>query len=357
MLAARGHRAAARTSQYALSNFFVVPKKGGQWRGVLNLHWVNTYIEPHHFKMEGLKDVRSLVRKGDWMTSIDLHSAFWHIPVHPDHRRWLAFETPRGIFQFAVMPFGVSCAPRIFTKLMRDVVALLRRQGVRMVIYLDDMLILASSKEESRRHTLLALRLLFELGLAINTDKSALTPSRTSEFLGFLIDTRRMHLYVPAAKRRQISDEARNLLDRTASSEPISCRELARFLGRARRWPSPCATLSCTGTHFAPASLALNHHQHWKGAWCCPLRLSRSCGGGSATWTWNGRALLTPRRRRRSSRRVQLGWAAFVEGSHLFARGFWTPLERTWSTNARELRTIVLALRAFQRISGPGRTL
>jgi hypothetical protein len=148
------------------------------------------------------------------------------------------------------MPFGVSCAPRALTKLMRDVLALLRQQCIRLVIYLDDMLVLAASKEESRRHTHAVLRLLFDLGLSNNVDKSALTPSRSSEFLDFLIDTRRMQLFIPAAKRRRISDEAQSLLDGAGTPGAVTCRSLARFLG----WTQP-------------VSSAVRHAAlHWHGA-------------------------------------------------------------------------------------------
>ncbi|WP_297403118.1 reverse transcriptase domain-containing protein [Hydrogenophaga sp.] len=339
------------TSHCALSSFFVVPKKGGKWRGVLNLRWVNSFIQPRHFKMEGMREMRTLVRKGDWMTSVDLQSAYWHVPVHRDYRRWLAFQTPRGAFQFAVMPFGVSCAPRVFTKLMRDVIALLREQGIRLIIYLDDMLILAASREESLRHTHIALRLLYDLGLAINTDKSALTPSRSSEFLGFLIDTRRMQLYVPAAKRRQISDEAQSLLGEAASPEAITCRMLACFLGRTQ---SVALSVRHAALHWHELRGCLTRTFRRAGWWEACVLLTPAARQELHWWIdhlerWNGRAVLTPAPAMTLvTDACNWGWAALADGGRLFTRGFWTPEERAWSTNARELLAIVLALRAFR---------
>ena len=48
-----------------LSNVFVTPKGEGQYRPIINLKGLNKYVPYHHFKMEGLKEVRHLLRKGD----------------------------------------------------------------------------------------------------------------------------------------------------------------------------------------------------------------------------------------------------------------------------------------------------
>ena len=47
-----------------LSNVFVTPKGEDQFRPIINLKKLNQYIPYHHFKMEGLKDVKNILRPG-----------------------------------------------------------------------------------------------------------------------------------------------------------------------------------------------------------------------------------------------------------------------------------------------------
>jgi len=64
-----------------ISDLFLVPKKGGKVCPVIDLRQLNQYVQYQHFKMENLELVKSLVRRGDYMISIDLNQAFFHIPL------------------------------------------------------------------------------------------------------------------------------------------------------------------------------------------------------------------------------------------------------------------------------------
>src|SRR5690606_36165993 len=94
-------------------------------------------------------------------------------------------------YRFRALPFGLSSAPWIFTKLVRQVVRLCRSRGIRLMAYLDDFIILGSSYEECRSHTCFVMDLLKQLGWLVNYNKSSLTPSTMLEYLGFVIDTRK----------------------------------------------------------------------------------------------------------------------------------------------------------------------
>ena len=79
-------------------------------------------------------------------------------------RIYLKFYWDSQIWQFKTLPFGLSSAPYTFTKLMKPVVATMRRLGIRVVLYLDDMLVMAGSMMEARTHLATALELLTSLG-------------------------------------------------------------------------------------------------------------------------------------------------------------------------------------------------
>jgi hypothetical protein len=71
---------------------FLVPKpQTGKYRKILDCRILNEEVLPVHFKMESPDTVRSLLRKGDWATSLDVKSAFNHVPVHPSLLPYLAF--------------------------------------------------------------------------------------------------------------------------------------------------------------------------------------------------------------------------------------------------------------------------
>ena len=124
---------------------FLVPKKGGGQRPVLDFSALNQFIETEHFKMENLVTLKSLLNKGDYMINLDLTDAYLTVPMHPDSRKFLRFLLGDKTYEFTAMPFGLNVAPRLFTKIMKPVVASLRSQGVRLIIYLDDILIIAST--------------------------------------------------------------------------------------------------------------------------------------------------------------------------------------------------------------------
>ena len=63
------------------SNMFLVPKKGGGQRPVINLKLLNRFVKSEHFKMEGLNTVKALLQKNNWMAKIDLKDAFFMIPM------------------------------------------------------------------------------------------------------------------------------------------------------------------------------------------------------------------------------------------------------------------------------------
>ena len=78
------------------SNLFLVQKKDGGWRRVINLSGLNRYIKKKPFRMATLKDVSQSLRQGDWAATIDLKDAYLHVPIAKEHRRFLRFSLGGG---------------------------------------------------------------------------------------------------------------------------------------------------------------------------------------------------------------------------------------------------------------------
>ena len=169
------------------SRMFVVPRASGGFRPVTDLSLLNKYINLSKFKIETSKMVLSSIRKGDWMVSIDLKDAYFHIPIHPDSRKYLRFVWKGRVWQFRSLCFGLSTAPQVFTRVMASVAAALHREGYRVLRYLDDWLIL---HEEETGIALARDRTLFwcdHLGLLVNRRKSLLIPTNIITYLGMVI--------------------------------------------------------------------------------------------------------------------------------------------------------------------------
>ena len=210
-----------------ISNLFIIPKKCGDLRPVINLKPLNEFVQYHHFKMEGLNTLLDLLSGSEFFTTIDLKDAYFSIPIHADHYKYLRFEWNSTLFEFICLPFGLSSAPRVFTKVLKPFVASIRNKGIRLVIYLDDMAIISSSRELSSQEAAIVVQILESLGFIINREKSVLIPSQKIVFLGYVIDSVAMTVSLPGEKLNKLKEQTLSL-----SRKPqCSIRELAHVIG------------------------------------------------------------------------------------------------------------------------------
>ena len=173
-----------RGSPSFYSRLFMVPKSSGGWRPVLHLSLLNRYLRKLKFKMETPISIRGAIRQEDWACSIDLKDAYFHIPIHRAYRKFLGISWRNKVFQFVCLPFGLAHSPYVFTKVVREVATILRRQGIRIHCYLDDWLILAQDNLSCKAHTSVVCSLTASLGFVINQEKSSLSPTQSFEYLG-----------------------------------------------------------------------------------------------------------------------------------------------------------------------------
>ncbi len=150
------------------SSIFLVPKPNGQVRPVFNLSKINLFIVCPHFKMETARSIQEALLPGEYVISIDLKDAYFHIPIHPKFRRYLRFYFQGVVYQFRVLPFGINIAPSVFTRVIEAVSCPLRKSGIKLHTYIDDWLLrhmLASTLLSDRDIT---LNHLLKLGFLLN---------------------------------------------------------------------------------------------------------------------------------------------------------------------------------------------
>ena len=210
-----------------LSNIFLVKKKNGEFRTVINLKNLNNFIEYHHFKMETIETVLNSVQRHSYFISLDLQNAYFSLPVIQSHRKFLKFEWKGKLYQFNCLCFRISSAPRVFTKLMKVVFSHIRRLGIVTFYYIDDSLLEAGSPELCLEQANILMSMFENLGFFINHEKSNLIPSTKIEYLGHVIDSVEFKVFLPEEKIQKILKFCTEILN----SENLTIRVVARLIG------------------------------------------------------------------------------------------------------------------------------
>ena len=223
-----------------LSTIFLRPKKDGTHRMILNLKKLNKFVAYHHFKMESLKHVISMMRPNCFMASVDLKDAYYSVPIHQEHQKYLKFEWQGQLYQFTCLPNGLACAPRLFTKLLKPAYSTLRKQGFQSIGYIDDSYLQGITKPECENNVQATTKLFDSLGLYVHPDKSILEPSQVLEFLGFVLNSVTMTVTLSHAKAENIKHVCKDLLTRTQPT----IREVAVVIGKL--------VASCPGVAMGP---------------------------------------------------------------------------------------------------------
>ena len=154
--------------------------------------------------------LKDLLRKGDFIVKIDLKDAYFTVRVWKNHQTFLRFVWKETMYKFACL---LAIAPRVYTKLLKPVLGLLRQMGIRLIVYLDNVLIMGHSPDIALQHTSTAIDLFQGLGFMINYVKSVLVPSTKMEFLGFVVDSITLSFAFPRDKIRNVRKECQTLLD------------------------------------------------------------------------------------------------------------------------------------------------
>ena len=209
------------------SQMFVVPKKDGGWRPIINLKILNSYLHTPHFKLESIQNLKDVLLQNDYMAKVDLKDVYLTVPMHHTAYKYLRFTWKGKCYEFTSLPFGFAPAPLIFTKLLKPIVSFLRSQGVRLLVYIDDILLMASPESLLKEHLALTMNLLKSLGFLLNSKKCITEPSQMMEFLGFIINSVEMTLSLPESKVYKIKKECRHALNQHS----LTGRQLAHLIG------------------------------------------------------------------------------------------------------------------------------
>ena len=184
-----------------ISPMFLVPKPGQEKRQIFNLKALNCFLTPPKFSLYNCHKLQRVFRRDDFLSSVDLTKAYFHVSIAQNCRRFLRFMYKGQVFEFQCLPFGLSTAPFIFQKLTSFVCQYLRKNyGIRIWNYLDDLLIAACSKALLSQHVQIVVNVFQMFGWIISEHKSELIPLISAIYIGLEWSPRSNYIAVPAEK-------------------------------------------------------------------------------------------------------------------------------------------------------------
>ena len=333
----------------------------GKRRLILDLRHVNKFIPKVKFKMEDSRTFLNYVHSPGYVFKFDMKSGYHHVSIHEESQTFLGFQWPLGssveprFFVFAVLPFGLSSAPYVFTKVFRPLVKHWRSRGIPLVLYLDDGAGCLHDFSVAQSTASAVRSDLANAGVVANEEKSIWVPTQVLEWLGIVWDLSRGRIFIP---HRRIVKLLRALLSLKSGSRSVTPRAVASVTGQIISLTPGYGNITLLMSRFLQSFVKLHS------GWDCPLdfrsyQFFSECLQEIDFWLSNC-ARLNGRSLTRYSLPVTLvysdassfacGGCAFRVDSEefdLFFQAF-SSLESGLDSNARELLAILYGLKSFR---------
>ncbi|CAK9817732.1 Transposon Ty3-I Gag-Pol polyprotein [Anthophora plagiata] len=174
------------TSQYC-SPIVLIKKKSGQYRMAVDYRNLNKLTLKDHFPIPRIDDQIDELRDKVYFTQLDLRDAFHHISLHENSRKYTSFITFMGQFEYMRMPFGLSNGPSFFMRFINTAFRKLLDER-KILIYLDDILIVTKTIDENLKILKETLDILVENRLELKFEKCAFLLEEII-YLGYCINS------------------------------------------------------------------------------------------------------------------------------------------------------------------------
>ena len=327
-----------------ISNIFLVKKKNGKYRPVINLKKLNEYVSYNHFKQENLDLILKGIRKDSYFTSLDLTDAYFSISVDKTYRKYLKFVWDKKLYAFQCLPFGLASSPRVFTKVLKVIFSHIRRMGIDSYFYIDDSLLQADNYLGSVQNTEKVQKFIQSVGFDINHEKSNFIPSQRITFLGYIIDSVLFKVFLPDEKVQKIIEMSKMVL----KNEKVLIRDVAKLIGLFSS-----ARYAITNAHLFHRYLDIEKTQalvESNGNYNSYMCISDK-GKTEVQWWLNNIQIRNGRAIREKSPSHYLhcdasmdGWGTFLDNKSQSTQGRWSLQEQEMHINVLEMKAILFGL-------------
>lgn len=171
------------TSPYA-SLDLLVKKKDGTWRFCIDYRHLNAITMKNKHPLAIVDELIDELTNARWFSKLDLRSGYHQICITPNDTHKTAFKTHNGLYEFLVMPFGLTDAPATFQSVMNTIFAHLLRKGV--LVFMDDILIYLATFEEHCALLQQVFEILRDNQFSVKLSKCSFA-QQTIEYLGHCI--------------------------------------------------------------------------------------------------------------------------------------------------------------------------
>lgn len=167
------------------SPILLVKKKDNSFRFCVDFRKLNSVTEKDAYPLPYVSAILDRLRDASYISSLDIKSAYWQVPVAEDSRQYTAFTVPnRGLFQFKRMPFGLHNAPATWQRLIDRVLGSELEPYV--FVYLDDVVICTPTFEKHLEITSEVLRRLSTAGITLSPTKCQFCQPEL-KYLGYVV--------------------------------------------------------------------------------------------------------------------------------------------------------------------------
>ena len=210
---AEGKYVVTSTPPVIISPLLVVPKDNGTIRLIQDCSYStpgNTALNDlahsdFKIKYQTVQNAINMLQPGYFMCKLDLRSAYRSVPIHPKDYKLTGIQwkfsgdfAPTYMYDTMLMQ-GAKLSPMIFHRLSQSIQRYVKKQGITMIAYLDDFLLISKTYQEAIQHQIYCIKLLRRLGFSLAWEK-VVGPTEKLTFLGVELNSIEMTIALPQEK-------------------------------------------------------------------------------------------------------------------------------------------------------------
>lgn len=199
-------------------------------RLVLDLRYVNRHLYKEYIKFDDWRSFQHFIKPDSYMYKFDLKKGY-HIDIFSDHQMFLGFSWTKDdkehYYVFTVLPFCLSSAPCLSTKIMRQLLQMWHHAGVQICVFIDDGAGVNQNYHQAVQDSLLVPQTLIQSGFVANEEKSIWHPQKESTWLVITVNFVRNIFFISVQRITSLL----NSINRMLSSPYTTARRVSVIAG------------------------------------------------------------------------------------------------------------------------------